>query len=351
MSQIGLVMRPMAVRDHRAAKWAVLGSLAFLLSILLLIAAYFASWATKTNDYVGSGHGKVAITITDGESLRAIGKSLEKAGVIKSYRLFVDTAMGDPRSATIAPGRYQMAYQMSSIAALSRLFDPTARVVSVVLIPEGKRLQDVLKLAASGTGLSLSSLQGALSANLGLPTYANGNAEGFLFPAKYAVPPGTPPNVLLGYMVARFQQEASAIDLTAAAAKAGISPYEAVVVASLLEAEAYPKDYAKVARVIYNRLGRGMRLQLDSTVNYALGTSLINLTPAQRAVKSPYNTFLHGGLPPTPIDSPGRAALLAALNPASGQWLYFVADPKTHITHFATTAAEFQSLLSKYGGK
>ena len=352
MSQLGLAMRPMRLRGNRRSRLAVSASMSLLLAVVVGVTGYFARWATQTNDYKGSGYGKVSVTIYDGESLRSIGRALQAAGVVKSATLFTDSATGDPRAATIAPGSYNMSFHMSTVAALSRLFDPTARVVSTILIPEGRRLDEVLRLAAKGTGLALGDFQTAIATNLGLPAYAQGNPEGFLFPAKYAVPPGTSARLLLSYMVARFDQAATDLNLEARAAKAGISPYEAVIVASLLEAEAYPTDYPKVARVIYNRLGRGMRLQLDSTVNYALGTSLINLTGPQRQVQSPYNTFLHNGLPPGPIDSPGQAALDAALSPAAGPWLYFLTvDPKNHITKFATTLAEFQNLQAQYGHK
>lgn len=352
MSQIGLVMRPAEIRGNAKSRLAVTGSLTVLVVTIAAVVLYFARWATQTNDYKGAGYGKVSVTIYDGESLRSIGVALQKAGVVKSATLFTDSATGDPRAATIAPGSYNLSYHMSTVAALARLFDPSARVVSIVLIPEGRRLDEVLRLAAKGTGLALTDFQTAAATNLGLPPYANGNPEGFLFPAKYAVPPGTSARLLLSYMVARFDQAALDLNLETRAAKAGISPYEAVIVASLLEAEAYPTDYQKVARVIYNRLNRGMRLQLDSTVNYALGTSLLNLTPAQRQVQSPYNTFVNSGLPPGPIDSPGQAALDAALSPASGPWLYFLTvDPKNHVTKFASTLAEFQNLQAQYGHK
>jgi UPF0755 protein len=350
VSQLGLDMRPLEIRDRRPAKYAVAGSLGFLLAIVAGIVGYFVVWATQTNDYKGSGYGTISVVVYDGESLRAIGRTLQKDDVVKSATLFTDSATGDPRAGSIAPGSYKMAHHMSSVAALNRLFDPTARQVSRMLIPEGRRLDETLRLAAKATGLALTDFQNAITTNLGLPGYAGSNPEGFLFPATYSVPPGTSARLLLRDMVSRYIQAANDVNLEARAAKDGISPYEAVIVASILEAEAYPTDYPKVARVIYNRLQHGMRLQLDSTVNYALGTSLIHLTPAQLATRSPYNTYLHSGLPPTPIDSPGQAALDAALSPAAGPWLYFLTvDPVNHITKFASTLAEFQSLQSKYG--
>jgi UPF0755 protein len=119
--------------------------------------------------------------------------------------------------------------------------------------------------------------------------------------------------------------------------------------ASILEVETPPAVYGKGARVLYNRLDKGMRLQLDSTVNYALGTQNLQLTAEQLAVDSPYNTYKHKGLPPGPINSPGDAALQGALNPKDGQWLYFLTtDPATQTTEFANTYDEFLALKRKY---
>jgi UPF0755 protein len=116
-----------------------------------------------------------------------------------------------------------------------------------------------------------------------------------------------------------------------------------------VQGESAPEDYDKVARVVFNRLDKGMPLQLDSTVNYALGTSNIQLTAEQLKTDSPYNTYVNKGLPPGPINSPGEAAMTAVLNPAKGDWLYFVTtDPKTLTTEFATTYDEFLVLKRKF---
>jgi UPF0755 protein len=115
-----------------------------------------------------------------------------------------------------------------------------------------------------------------------------------------------------------------------------------MVIASLVQAEGHPDDYGKVSRVIYNRLAAGMPLQLDATVNYALKKSDINLSPDQIATDSPYNTYVYPGLPPTPINQPGEAAMAAALAPDEGDWLYFVAvNPDTGETKFTADYNEF----------
>ena len=121
-----------------------------------------------------------------------------------------------------------------------------------------------------------------------------------------------------------------------------MTPYQVLTIASILQAEVAPQDFAKVARVIMNRLDANMPLQLDSTVNYVLGIRESVLNEDQLATKSEYNTYLVEGLPPTPINSPGADAIDAALNPAKGDWTYFVTvDPQTQNTKFTNSYEKF----------
>jgi UPF0755 protein len=183
----------------------------------------------------------------------------------------------------------------------------------------------------------------ALHGSIGLPSYAHGNPEGYLVPATYDIPPNATAASVLAAMVDRFKQEAASLHLEQQAQQLGRSPHDVVVVASLVQSEAKLKrDFAKVSRVIYNRLDKHMKLQLDSTVHYATGSvGRVGTTDAERGSSSPYNTYVHLGLPPTPISAPGGDALQAALHPASGSWLYFVTtNPDTGLTKFATSYAE-----------
>jgi len=160
------------------------------------------------------------------------------------------------------------------------------------------------------------------------------NLEGFLYPATYEVPLSqlSDPQALISKMTAAFDQMAqttglpdAATTLKGQAGKVTISPYQALIVASLVEAEAkVPADRPKIARVIYNRLAKGMSLGFDTTVVYLLQDRKAPLTQSQLETDSPYNTRKHTGLPPTPINSPGKASVEAALHPADGDWLYFV---------------------------
>ena len=151
---------------------------------------------------------------------------------------------------------------------------------------------------------------------LKLPKSADGNPEGFLYPATYPVDDSTTPTSLLSFMVNTAREKY---------AQFGDDSYDSVVLASIVQAEAdTPEDMGKVARVIENREQQGMPLQMDSTINYALGRSTLNTSHADTQLDSPYNTYKHKGLPPTPIGNPGEDALKAAADPPQGDWVYFV---------------------------
>jgi UPF0755 protein len=329
------------------------------LSLLLFAAIAFGgvSLAGKylkpkpSNDFAGSGTGTVQIEVKQGDTSTDIAKTLVAAGVVKTTTAFVDAAQNDSKSRDIQPGTYQLKLGMSASSALALLEDPTSLIGGRVTIPEGSKLSKIEQIIASHTQITQADLSAALKqpALLNLPAYAKGNAEGFLFPATYNVSSGTTATNLLGQMVAQFAQVSQSIGLDAGAAKLGMTPYQVVIVASLIEAEvSRPQDYAGVAEVIDNRLKQGMKLQLDSTVNYALGTSKQFLNANDLTVQSPYNTYVVKGLPPTPIDSPGAAALKAALNPAPGNYLYFVTvDPATGETVFTSSEKQFEQLRTQ----
>jgi UPF0755 protein len=298
-----------------------------------------------SNDFTGDGTSVVQVEVAPGDTSSDIAKTLVAAGVVKSTTAFVDAAQTDPKSRDIQPGTYQLKLQMSAVSALALLEDPTSLVGGRLTIPEGTKLAKVKQLITSKSQIKAADLDAALASPkaLGLPAYANGKPEGFLFPATYNITSSTTAAKLLTQMVNRYKQVSNSIALEAGAKKLGLSPYQVVTIASLIEAEVKrPQDYAQVAEVIVNRLQRGMKLELDSTVNYSLGTAKQFLTQSDLKVESPYNTYLHKGLPPTPIDSPGQAALQAALNPATGNLLYFVTvDPVTGETLFTNSLSQF----------
>jgi UPF0755 protein len=237
-----------------------------------------------------------------------------------------------------------MALQMSGAAAVERLLDPEARVVGRVVVPEGSQVRDIVSAISAETGIPQAELE-AVVANptaLPLPEYADNRVEGFLYPATYEFDPDTTAVEALSVMVERFNQSAREIELEERAAEVGLDPLAVVTAASLVEAEVAPVDFGKAARVIANRLEAGMRLQFDSTINYAAGTSDIQLDQDQLALDSPYNTYRVTGLPPGPIGSPSEAAMEAVLDPDDGDWIYFVStDPANGVTKFTASYEEF----------
>jgi UPF0755 protein len=297
-------------------------------------------------DYGGNGSGSVVITVNSGDTAADIGTTLEKAGVVKSAEAFRDAARSDTRSRSIAPGAYKLRKHMKASLALTLLLDPDSRVFSRVVIPEGTRLSRILEIISKQMSIPLPDVTAAAAKTsaLGLPAYARGKLEGFLFPATYSFEDSTTAVQALTAMVSRFKQEAKNIGLESGARALGYSPYDVVTIASLVEKEArLPADYAKVARVAYNRLrpSWGKPFGFDSTLNYLFPERKGALTASDLHADSPYNSRIHAGLPPTPIDSPGRAALEAALHPTPGAWLFFVTIDKAGHTAFSETNEQF----------
>jgi UPF0755 protein len=282
-------------------------------------------------DYSGEGSGSVVFEVQEGDSSAQIGRNLKDAGVVASVEAFTEAAAENPDSTGIQVGFYELAEQMAAESALEVLVDPANLVQSSVTIPEGLRVEDTLALLADKTKIPLQQFEKALDRpdSIGLPSYAEGNAEGYLFPATYAFPPNADATDMLSAMVERWQQAADEADLEGRAEELGYTPGELMIVASLVESEANrDEDRGKVARVIYNRLETDATnglLQIDATVNFALGRDLgLGLTTEDLQVDSPYNTRLYPGLPPGPIESPGDKAIDAAANPPEGDWVYYV---------------------------
>jgi UPF0755 protein len=206
------------------------------------------------------------------------------------------------------------------------------------------RLEDTVDVLAEASDVPKKDFDKALEnpRKLDLPDYAEGSAEGFLFPATYSFDPGTSAKDMLRAMVDRYRQAADEVGLEAGAAAMGYTPREALTAASLVQAEVADRDFGKASRVIRNRLDQGMTLGFDSTVNYALNSDDLTLADEQLQVDSPYNTYVNLGLPPGPINSPGEAAMEAAINPPEGTWLYFVAaSPDSDKTRFTDSYQEF----------
>ncbi len=294
-------------------------------------------------DYIGPGVDPVEVTIPKGATLAEISSILVDAGVVKTAKAFSREAAANAESKGIQAGRYNLKTQLPAKVALSMLLDPANIVRNRMTLREGLRLTDSVTAMAKATGVAKKDFDKALKdwKSLGLPKWAKRGAEGFIFPDTYELPDKPTAASVLKLTTKRFNDVAAELDFEDEAEKLDYTPYEVLIVASIIEKEvSRAEDRPKVARVIYNRLKVGMTLGMDSTVAYAVGKSgVLGLTDKDLAIDSPYNTRKFKGLPPGPISNPGKAAMEAALHPAEGDFTYFVTvNPKTGETVFTNEA-------------
>jgi UPF0755 protein len=331
---------------RRLAPWIALLIIVTAIAVPSLYAYHLYQNKYHPADYTGAGTGSVEVEVQSGATASSLAPELVSMGVVESSRAFVLAAEHSSNPAGLVPGYFRLRYHMQASLAYAALLDPVNLIAYKVTIPEGLRLSQILPtLAAADRHLTVADYQQALrSRSLGLPSYADGKPEGYLFPDTYQIPPNASALSVLQMMTTAFAQEADIVDLTQAAKQVHLSSAQVIVVASLVQAEGGRlQDYPKIARVIYNRLAQNMKLELDSTVLYGLNTYGILASDAQLQSDSPYNTYKFAGLPPGPIDSPGNAAIQAALSPATGNWLYFVTvNPKTGETLFTASEAQFE---------
>lgn len=299
-------------------------------------------------DYSGPGTGSVTVRIADGSSLTEMGNTLVTSQVVKSTQAFVDAAESNPRGRNIQSGTYNMRRHMSAKAAVTLLLDPKARIVNGVTIPEGMTYKATFAKLAAATKIPEKDFETAAKdpVALGVPAWwfnrtdgkkSAKTIEGFLFPSTYEFPPKADATTILKLMVDKFNTEVERIGFADTVQKQRkISPYEALIAASIAQAEAmHPQDMGPVARVLYNRVYTDKFpckcLGLDSTVNYWLSITGQKTKASQHLTnaelhnpKDPYNTHDFAGMPIGPIDSPGEAALTGAMNPPASNNFYFI---------------------------
>jgi peptidoglycan lytic transglycosylase G len=308
------------------------------LSVIVLAGGWF--YLRSLGVFGSSDPGRsVAVVIPRGSSASDVAKLLEEKKVIPSalgFRIYLKIHGETP---TIQAGTYDLHEGLDvkdALAALDRQ-RPHARFVTVTF-PEGSWLTDFARILSRDTHISgRAFLRAARSDKVRSKLEPPGvhNLEGLLFPSTYQIVSRDTALSVLHRLVDQFDAQVSKLDLSEIRAK-GYTPYQAITVASMVEAEAkVDKDRPKIAEVIYNRLHQGIRLGIDATIDYALGHHVAELTQSDLAIDSPYNTRLRTGLPPTPIGAAGMASLEAAAAPATGHLLYYVvADCRGH--HFFT---------------
>ena len=329
-----------------------------VLSLVVILALIGASYVLvrsaadhfKTPDYVGSGTGFTRITIAPGDGASDVAAALVKAGSVESSKAFINAAKKSGRAGDIQPGVFRVPLHASGAAAMQAILDPANKLITQVTIPEGYTESQVLTTLATKTGLPVTALKAAAGniADLGLPDgFKPTTAEGFLYPSTYQFNPGSTPDEVVQQLTSQFGTEYVKLGIGQAAHAAGITPYQALVIASIIEGEAkFDADRPKVARVILNRLAADRPLQIDATSVY--GAKLAGLDPKQvdfATLNSPYNSYTHPGLPPTPIDNPGVSSLQAAVKPAAGSWMYYVnGDAAGHLSFFTDENAFLQAV-------
>lgn len=298
-------------------------------------------------DYEGTGVDPIEVSIPEGATGTDVADILFESDVIASQEAMVDILVADP-SIAFQPGTFELRTQMSAQAAIDALTAPGAAMLWRITIPEGWVITQVFDELAAVTGFEVAEFESAAETVQAehLPESAV-SLEGWMFPATYEfdTSSSTPESILVT-LVNRMTQ---ALD------ERGVSADEAqevLTMAALVQREGRTaEDFDKMARVFLNRLDIDMLLQSDATVAYGTGhMHVVTTTPEERADEAnPYNTYVHHGLPPGPIGAPGDTAIDAALNPADGDWLYFVTvNPESGETVFSETYEEHQQAVERF---
>ncbi len=334
-------------RDGQRWPWIILGA---CLVVLLAVGGVLL-WLRNQIDPPGPPGERVQVRVERGMSVDDIGQLLEREGVIENatvWRYYARFSGVDP----IQAGDYTLRKRESMGTVLETLEGGAEVDKGMPLtIPEGLTLPEIAAKVGELPGRSADRFLDLASSGRVRSQYqpaGSTNLEGLMLPETYFVGRDDDETAILRRMVEAFDRELTDQGAATAAARLDVTPYEAVIIASMVEREArVPEDRGPVARVVYNRLDQGMRLQIDATVLYALGKKQEYVLFRDREVDSPYNTYKIDGLPPGPIASPGRAALRATLQPPPGPWLYYVLIEENGKHGFATTYPEFERLLSE----
>ncbi len=334
--------RPPGLRMLRAVVAAVI-----LVGIGFVIYTGGRNWFAAQLDPEGEPTGEVELTVPNGATMGTLASILESNEVIPNSTFFRYYA-GWKEFEDFQAGEYTLQRNMSADEAIALILEGPKQIeFGEFILPEGLWIPEILeRTAAQIPGMTTAQLQAALDSGQIVPRYrpeGNDNWEGLLFPAKYFIEQDIEPVEVLAKMSNEFAAVTGELGYGGAERKHGLSAYEVIVIASLVEAEAKTEgDRAKIARVIYNRLNEGMPLGIDATLIY--GKQVRGEVPTREELDTPgpYNTRHPEsvGLPPTPIAAPGRASLEAAMNPIEGPWLFYVLIDEEGNHAFATTLDE-----------
>ncbi|MEO7998315.1 MAG: endolytic transglycosylase MltG [Gemmatimonadaceae bacterium] len=320
----------------KLAKWGVLA--------VVLIGGWYVWGSYSGSPAADTSATRARVVVPRGASMREVSTSLEQSRVIRAPRLFRTYASVGGRDRLIKPGTYDLQLNAGWKAALDALVSGSA-VVHSLTIPEGYDLRQITPLLAKTLGVPEDSVEAAVADTawqhtLDIPLKS---LEGYLFPATYSFADGTTAREAVKVMIEAFETAWKGIPNAKERLQAlAISRHDAMTMASIVETEAKrPEERVIISAVYWNRVKKGMKLQADPTVQYALPAHVARVFYKDLEVDSKFNTYKYAGLPPGPIASPGLASIEAALNPAAVPYLYFVAHPDGH-HEFRTTGAEHE---------
>lgn len=347
--------------------WARLAKIVAIVGIVVLAGAVVVGGASYLGRVVGTALGPenasdapvdvepdqpVTIEIPLGSSGQDIGAILATQGIVRSALEFEVAVRAVDAAQSLQAGTYDLVTLMDPAEVVAQLVAGPSPSVYRVTVIEGLRVEEMLVSLAEDTPHEFSEFEAALlggavsTALLELPEDVTlRDWEGLLFPDTYEFVRSAPPEDILQRMASTMEQRVDSIDWSAWE-ELGYTPYEGLVLASLVETEVLLDDErATVSSVIHNRLALGMKLDIDATVLYALGTR--DVTQFDREFDSPYNTYIVGGLPPTPIASPGRSSLEAAAAPAETPYFFYVLADTQGRHAFAETIEEHNSNVNQ----
>ncbi|WP_227658945.1 MULTISPECIES: endolytic transglycosylase MltG [unclassified Corynebacterium] len=362
----GRRMDPKYVKRRQRGAAVLVAAIILIVGALVWIALNVVG-AIGGKDYEGEGNGVVQLVqVPEGSSVSELGEELEERGIVKTDAAYQSAAFSNPNAGNIQPGFYRLQEEMSASAAVAALLNP-ANKVELLDVQGGATLMDVtvvagdtrkgiytmiseVSCAEAGHGNCVTAEQlhqvAARTApqELGVPDWAVApvlargddprRIEALIRPGQYVIDPGMDAKAILKDLITRSADYYNSTGIEQRAQAAGLTPYELLTAASLVEREAPAGDFDKVARVILNRLHEPMRLEFDSTVNYGLSEQEVATTDADRARVTPWNTYAKEGLPDTPIAAPSDDAIEAMENPAEGNWLFFVTVDRQGTTVF-----------------
>lgn len=323
------------------------------------------------SDYRGSGNGVVEyVEIAEGTTISELGPELEERGIVASAEVFQAAAFQNDAASNAVPGIYRLQQRMGAEEAVAALVDVNNQV-ALLDVAGGDTLADVTVVAGStrlgiysriseltcedeGNCISVADLENVAATadldELGVPEWArdavtsrgedSNRLEGLIMPGQYVVNPNATAEEIIQDLIERSASAFEENDIEHRASSLGLTPYELLTAASLVERESTSEDFSRVARVILNRLDEGMRLEFDSTVNYGLEEQELATTDEDRATETDWNTYVRYGLPATPISAVSLQAIEAMENPAEGDWLYFVTVDAAGNTVFSNTYEE-----------